>query len=274
MGTWGDRLWDNDSALDQLPALIDAKIGGDLHRMLAVWALKLWFERCTVEEFNRAISRRSKDVIKLPKPLFEQLAAMIARPKELADKSDRSNEHQAVIGGYCAGLRLDVIFAMPEARPVLAEIAAKLKVLLDGYERANGDFYELGFVELGVALELTRCEIWPAPADVERWRAAFNAADQRTTQERSFFDDFVKSVGPAFDLLARPSGRDGIIRHLGYFALAPDPKPAAEYAARTIEASLGVDRASVRVAVDAALSDSQTDATRRTFFALVSGALS
>lgn len=207
MGTWGSGLWDNDSSLDALPELVHLPAGKDLVRTLVAWGVRLWFAQCTPAEFSKGLERRSKELIKLPKPLFDELVAIAQRPKEFEQKESRRPEHREVIGGYCDGYRVEPIFSLPGARDVVAELAERNAARLDKAfgRKKQVSLYEDQLTELGVLLELTNVGVFQRPERVEAWRAGFAAMNAATPEERGFWDEYCGRVEKVFMLLVRPA---------------------------------------------------------------------
>jgi hypothetical protein len=205
MGTWGSGLWDNDSSLDRIGGLIAVKAGKDLHSILASWGLKLWFGRCEPKEFARAVEKKASEVTKLPKPLFNQLAEIAQRPESFNNKRSRKPEHDAVLGGYCDGFRIDPLFALPEVKTIVATVgercAARLDQVLTGSRRVS--LYEDQLTELGVLLELTNIGLFQDAARVARWKQGFAEMNALTTEERNFWDEYSPKVENVFSLLTR-----------------------------------------------------------------------
>lgn len=203
MGTWGTGLWDNDASLDAMSALIRLPAGKDVTRALVSWGLRLWFGQCTPAEFSRGLERHSKALVKLPKPLFEELVSIAQRPAEYARRTSRRPEHLALLGGYCDGYRVAPLFALPGAREVVAEVAERCAARLDRALTAakKVSLYEDGLPELGVLLELTNIGVFQPSARVEAWRAGFAEMNARTTEERAFWDEFSGRVQSLFPLL-------------------------------------------------------------------------
>ncbi|MDP2271633.1 MAG: hypothetical protein Q8N23_14865 [Archangium sp.] len=201
MGTWGSGLWDNDASLDALPELIHVPPSKDLTHLLASWGLRLWFDRCAPKDFARAIERKSKEVIKLPKPLFEALAAIAQRPDSFKEKRSRSAPHHAILGGSADGYRIDPVFALPEVRALVGAVvrdrcAAQLDAVLTGPSRVS--LYEDHLTGLGVLLELTNVGLFQPADRVARWRAGYAEMNALTPEERDFWDELVPRVEALF----------------------------------------------------------------------------
>lgn len=208
MGTTGSGLWDNDSSLDALAGLIRLPTGKDLARTLVSWGLRLWFDQCTPQEFSKGLERRSKELIKLPKPLFAELASIAQRPREYDRRGSRSAAHHAIIGGYGDGYRIDPLFAYPGAREAVTEVAERNAARLDKVSNAKSKrtLYEDQLPELGVLLEFTTVGVFQRPERVEAWRARFATMNAATTEERAFWDEFCGRVEKVFPLLVGPPG--------------------------------------------------------------------
>ena len=203
MGTWGSGLWDNDNSLDAVGELIHVMPGKDLPHLLVSWGLRLWFGQCAPRDLARAVERRSKEVIKLPKPLFEELSNIAQRSDTFKGRSSRKLEHGAILGGYCDGYRIEPLFQLPETRAITADLADRLAQRLDSVftVKKRVTLYEDALVELGVLLELTNVSLFQDAARVERWKQGFAEMNALTTEERPFWDGYAANVEKLFAML-------------------------------------------------------------------------
>ena len=163
------------------------------------------FGQCEPKEFARGIERKSKEVIKLPKPLFEALSNVAQRPDSFKVHRSRKAEHAAVLGGYCSGYRMDPLFDLPETRALTQAVGERCAKRLDsGLSNQKTTLYEDQLAELGVLLELTNVGLFRDTARVERWKQGFSAMNARTTEERPFWDEYAACVDELFVMLTAP----------------------------------------------------------------------
>lgn len=235
MGTWGDGLYDNDSALDNLSDYVG--FDGDEPepaRWAARAALYAWMSPTGfahhVEPLRDALAAREDLLPALPAEVRTALAALLADPERATEASSRSPEVRAVLGGYCDGPRLDLLLRCPGAEPAIAALAEDLAEGLDVLLAAKLDLYEVAgdLAALGVIIELCHAGLWrPAPARVDAWRAGLAAIDKATRSERSFWWKYVARVRRGLDLLAPAPAPSAPARRA-----ARPPAPAAPEAPR------------------------------------------
>ena len=213
MGTWGEGLYDNDSALDELGDLLALGDEQDGLRLVVRIGLQAWMNPVHVahdsDELKRRVDACDGDLAHLPADTRAALVALLADPEAATEKSSRTPEAKAVIGGYCDGPRIDVLLRFPGAQGVLDEFGESLAKRLDGLLAVEQDLYEVAgsLAVLGVLIELSQAGLWqPAASRVAIWRAGFDAIDKATKSERGFWWKYVRRVRAGFDLLApRPA---------------------------------------------------------------------
>jgi hypothetical protein len=212
MGTWDSGLFDNDHALDVLDELILVKPRPELRHQLVNQALKVWTaspslwldgaDKLDTRAFMKPLQRDTRALTKLPPVLFELLATMTKSPSLANDRRDRSPEVAAVVGGYRCGWRIDEIFSLPGAMDVVRTVAERNAATIDrDFASTKLTFDELELTELGVLTLFTELGVRHPAARVDAWERGFDAVDARTAEERSFWDEFVVRVRPAFALL-------------------------------------------------------------------------
>lgn len=204
MGTWGSGLWDNDSALDALPDLVRISPAKETLTLVTAWAVKLWFAQCKPAEFSKGIERKASELTKLPKPVFEELVAIVREPRVYEKKTSRLPEHAKVLGGYCDGYFIAPVFELPEVRAVVASHSEKLSLVVDKQlsRKPRKDLlYELDLTALGLVLSFTRVGAVPTKERLDAWEAGFDAIDQANTSERGFWDEWRDRVRPSFELM-------------------------------------------------------------------------
>ena len=211
MGTWGDGLYDNDSALDELADLVTIDPDErDAARLVAGIGLYAWLLPVRLTHDGGAdlpdrIAALADGVARLPADTQAALAMLLADPDAATEVRARSPEATAVIGGYSNGARIDALLRFPGAEPMVAELAARAVERLTDVVEAPNDLYEAagGLAALGVLIELRQAGLWqPAVGQVVAWRAGFDAIDRRTRSERGFWWKYVRRVHAGFDLLA------------------------------------------------------------------------
>lgn len=206
MATRGSGLWDNDSCIEEVPGLIRVTPSKDLWHLLACWGLRLWFGQCEPREFARAVERKSKEVVKLPRPVFEALSNIAQRPDSFKGHRSRLPEHVAVLGGTCGGYRMEPLFDLPEVRVIAEKLAERAGKRLDGLFRARKKvpFTEDNLVELGMLLEFTNIGFYLEPDRVEIWKKGFSEMDAATLEDRATWDAYRARVEKIFPMLVAP----------------------------------------------------------------------
>jgi len=209
MGTWGDGIYDNDGALDEVGRLVPLAAGErDAARLVAQIGLHVWL-RGFIGDGDELRARvdavPEESLARLPEDTRAALADLLADPEGATEEGSRSKAVRAVLGGYCDGPRIDALLRFPGAEVVIGELLARALQRLDGALAGKGSLYEVatGLAALGIVIELKQAGLWTAdPARVDRWRVGFTAIDERTTEERGFWWKYVRKVRKGFDLLA------------------------------------------------------------------------
>ncbi|HMY15294.1 MAG TPA: hypothetical protein PKA58_03145 [Polyangium sp.] len=211
MGTWGEGLYDNDSALDCLGDLLqiddDVK---DIGALTARIGLAAWLNPVAVcytnEELNERFEALSKDFDRLPQETVNALEELLEDPDSATKQGSRKAEAAYVIGGYSDGPLIDALLRFPGAKPVIDAFGEQMAKELDETLKPNGrtGLYEVAgaLATLGVLVELAGAGFYqPAAARVEQWREHFAIIDKATKSERGFWWKYVRRVQAAFDLL-------------------------------------------------------------------------
>ena len=206
MGTRGGGLWDNDASVEEVPGLIRVTPSKDLWHLLASWGLRLWFGQCEPREFARAVERKAKEVVKLPKPVFDALSNIAQRPDSFKGHRSRKPEHTAIMGGFCGGFRMEALFTLPETRAITAKIADRCANRLDNAFKAKKKttLVEDPLIELGVLLELTNVGFFLEAPRVEKWKKGFAEMNALTAEDRAHWDQYGARVDKLFTLLVAP----------------------------------------------------------------------
>lgn len=213
MGTWGEGLYDNDSALDGLWGLL--KLGGeepDVACLAARIGLLAWLNPVSVTHGEGDLKRRvdavAADLPRLPVETRAALESLLAAPEAAVETRSRTAEVRAVLGGYSDGPRIDALLRFDGAQPVIDDLGDRAARQLDRDLAADAGLYEVAgsLAALGVLIELARAGLWQPAADrVAAWRAGFDRIDKATKSERGFWWKYVRRVRTGFDLLAPPS---------------------------------------------------------------------
>ena len=204
MGTRGTALWDNEKSVNQLGRFTKIEAKPTLINYLVSHAVKLWFTEIDGVTFARAVDRKSREAIRLPKPLYNGLVDLARNPK-LSMRGSRKPEHTKVLGSNRDGYRLEALFAMEEVPAMLAPMSEALAERLDRAFKTKKTFADEPFAELGMLVELTNARVYQSPERVAAWEAGFDKMNERTTEDRPQWDEFVTRVRPAFAMLLKPS---------------------------------------------------------------------
>jgi hypothetical protein len=208
MGTWGDGIYDNDGALDEVSRLVPLKAGEpDAARLVAQIGLTVWLRGVVADDELQALvdAVPEEAFAELPEDTCAALASLLADVEATMEAGSRSKAASAVLGGYCDGPRIDALLRFPGAEPVIEALLARVTKRLDDALAKKVDLYQVAdaLAALGVVIEMKEAGLWTAdPARVDRWREGFAAIDQRTKEERGFWWKYVRKVRRGFDLLA------------------------------------------------------------------------
>lgn len=203
MGTWGEGLYDNDSALDELAGLVAPR--GD-EANAEEWAvalgLALWLDPALLKrEATPLLEKLEGDESSLPEEARAVLRALREDREALLRKRSRSEALHALLGGYSDGPREDALVGLAGGRRCVESLGERCAQRMDALR--EGDLYEAAaeLAALGVLLELHEAGLWsPAEARVAAWRAGFERIDEATKEERGFWWRYVRRV---YDGLAR-----------------------------------------------------------------------
>lgn len=187
MGTSSNGLWDNDAALNAVGTLVKISPAQETMPLLASWGVRLWFGQCEANAFGRGVERKSAELIRLPRPVFQQLAGIAQRPAEYA-RGSRPAEHKAILGAGCDGYFIAPLFDLPEVKAVVQLRAAALADVLDktfASKPRDWAVFERKLFPLGVLLTFTRIGLYVEAARVDTWLAGFErvaAAEEGSTE--------------------------------------------------------------------------------------------
>lgn len=204
MGTWGNGLWDNEATLDAVGGLVKISPAKETMPLLASWGLRLWFGQADAKAFAKGIERKSAELIKLPKPLFQELVGLAQRPTEYARRNSRPAEQTAILGSTCDGYFVAPLFELPEVKAVIENRAEELSVILDKFFAATPkpeSLYRNKLAPLGVLLSFTRIGLFVAPARADAWLAGFDRMVESAKEDVEFWKAFSTRVRPLFTLI-------------------------------------------------------------------------
>jgi hypothetical protein len=210
MGTWGSGIYDNDHALDRLAELVEpfceAAATSQLPVGLGLLAWLLPSHLGTAIEHHRGQFKSvPSDMAGWSDDTLTAIEALLADPEAATQERGREAAASEAIGSYSNGPRIEPLLRAPGGQAVIEALAARAAGHLDHVLARTDSLYELAgeLAALGVLIELaTGGFSRPAPARVAAWRAGFDAADRRTSEERGFWDRYVVRVRHGFDLLA------------------------------------------------------------------------
>jgi len=210
MGTWGSGIYDNDHALDRLAELVEpfceAAATSQLPVGLGLLAWLLPSHLGTAIEHHRGQFKSvPSDMAGWSDDTLTAIEALLADPEAATQERGREAAASEAIGSYSNGPRIEPLLRAPGGQAVIEALAARAAGHLDHVLGRTDSLYELAgeLAALGVLIELaTGGFSRPAPARVAAWRAGFDAADRRTSEERGFWDRYVVRVRHGFDLLA------------------------------------------------------------------------
>ncbi len=207
MGTWGTGLFENDKAVDAVLNLVMVKPKTDLGERLADVGLQVWFGRIDGKAAMKSLQKDTRELTKLPKPVFQALTELTSSPESAKSKSNRSAEVSKITGLYASGWRIDPLLELPNVAPVVERVAEANAVKLDARLTAaltsKRELPQEPLVELGVLTVLTERGIKHSAARVDAWAKGFAALNERTTDDRKFWDEFVTKAQAAFKLLTK-----------------------------------------------------------------------
>jgi len=208
MGTWGDGLYDNDGALDVVASITEVGEQTDATKLVARIGLAAWLDpsaiTCASDELRAAVAVHAAEIAALPPGTREELAALLADPEGSTRDGSRSERVRAALGGYCDGPRIDALLRFAGAQPVIDALGEEAAEILDrACAPSSRDLHELAgdLAALGLVVELVESGLWrPSAERVAAWRRGVAEADQRTREEREFWDGYASRVVQALEL--------------------------------------------------------------------------
>jgi hypothetical protein len=212
MGAWGEGLYDNDGALNQLDDLFDAlPLHGGAVPMATAVGLAAWLRPAATEQIVEAVQQRQDWVTTLPNEAQHLLNSLLRDPESFSKPRSRSPELTEIIGGYSDGHRYDALLTLPGSEGVVDELGTAAAERLDDGLRSASDLYEASRAVgcLGVLLELAARGYWsPRRGALKEWRLNVDRLDKETPDEREFWDDYLVRIRRGLRLLkaSRPGG--------------------------------------------------------------------
>mgnify|MGYP000423280996 CR=1 FL=1 len=254
MGTWGEGLYDNDSALDNLGDIVS--IGPevqDIVELVARIGLAAWLNPtniiCDDGRLKKSFEALAGEHERLPLETRQALTTLFADPEAALKGGARKPEAREVIGGYSNGPQIEALLKFPGAKPIIEAFGEAMAQELDaalGPIKGNDLYQAAGsLVPLGILIELALGGFFqPAPQRVDTWRNGFTVLDKATKSERGFWWRYVRKVQAGFDLLApRPqSGTSAkpVVQRPKNALKSPEPSVPAGAIERYSHPKLGV----------------------------------
>lgn len=211
MGTWGEGLYDNDSALDELGDLIDSlDMAASPVALATSIGLRAWLCWSRNDAVVEAIETRRDWVDALPTAARELLQVVCSDERRFAGGRSRPAELTQILGSHCDGPRYAPLLTLPGSEEIIRSLAVTAAQRLgDGLETA-ADLYEAStpLAHLGVLLELDDAgHAFVTPGEIAAWRRALRRIDAATEDEREFFDAYVARAEAGLARLAKEPGR-------------------------------------------------------------------
>jgi hypothetical protein len=207
MGTWGEGLFDNDTALDVLADFVErVSLNESPAHFAAGLGLRMWILPSSLqvdaEETRRIIDSHQYWIDAYPVPVRELLARVRADPVAMTERRHRSDGLREIIGDYSDGPLEPALFSVEGTTGVLGELRDACVRHLDDLT-AQADLYELAgdLAPLGILLELSTIGLLPRVGQVARWKRTFDLVDAETRDDRDFWDGYARNVRAGFKLL-------------------------------------------------------------------------
>ena len=281
MGTWGDGLYDNDSALDTLAQLVQLDSEErDVERLVAGIGVLAWMNPITsahdTGELQGRVAALAGDLLRVPAETRAALQTLLADPDAATRERSRTPEVRAVLGGYCDGPRLDALLRFPGAQAALSSVAERAAELLDRALRDAHDLYQLAgdLAALGVLIELQQAGLWtPEPQRLAAWHAGFVAIDQATKSERGFWWKYSRRVRRGFELLGLAAAAAGVAKRPPAVARAAPVGPVEHFSHPTFGRATLLARSGTgeQETLELAFADGVVRKIRRKFVTAVAG---
>ena len=183
MGAWGEGLYDNDGALDELGGLIDTlPLRAGAVPMATSVGLITWLQPSASQRVIEVVCEHPDWVSLLSKQVQELLHRFVHDTKAFTAGRSRSTQLTEILGGYCDGPRYDALLTLEGSAKVIAKLGrAAAERLEDGLQSAT-DLYEASrpIGNLGVLLELAERGYWsPRTASLKEWRLSVDPPRRR-----------------------------------------------------------------------------------------------
>ena len=198
MGAWGEGLYDNDGALDELGDLLDAlPLHAGAVPLATTIGLATWLNAPTADRYVEAVREHAEWVTALPQLPREQLHRLAGDREAFTKPRSRSTELTEILGRYCDGPRHDALLTLPGSEKVIEELATSAAERLEDGLRSATHLYEASSPIgcLGVLLELAARGYWSARRDsLKEWQLNVERLDEETRDEREFWEDYLVRV--------------------------------------------------------------------------------
>ena len=226
MGTWGTGLLDGDSQLDAIGEITDeieaavaaladepaseesaGRLAGGLALLIQISGYS--FES---EEVWPRLHRALRQQASAFDALGPEAAALLRRldageGAQIADGSGgRAGELLKAVGDYLDGPTEPALLASSAAAELVQQMAERCARMLDAELIEGDDLYEMaGPLGLfGLLLLLPPCRV--DPARLKTWSERVRAANEKTKDERGFFDEYMVNVELGFEIARRRFG--------------------------------------------------------------------
>lgn len=210
MGAWGEGLYDNDSALDELGDLLDSL---DMHASATALAttigLRAWLCWSLTDAILEAIGAHRDGMDGLSPAARELLQLVCADERRFSSGRSRPAELTEILGTYCDGPRHDALLTLPGSDAIIRGLAESAAQRLGDGLASAADLYEAAtpLAHLGVLLELHDAGYAsPTLDEIASWRRSVQRLDAATEDEREFFDAYVARIEAGLARLARAPG--------------------------------------------------------------------
>lgn len=198
MGTWGEGLYDNDSALDELGDLLDSlDMVASPVALATTIGLRAWLCWSATDAIVEAIETRRDWVDARPSAARDLLQLVCTDERRFACGRSRPAELTEILGSYCDGPRHAALLTLPGSDAIIRGLVESAAQRLEDGLASAGDLYEAStpLAHLGVLLELHDAGYAsPTLEQTASWCRSVQRLDAATEDEREFFDAYVARV--------------------------------------------------------------------------------
>ncbi len=219
MGAWGEGVLESDGALDVIGRLTDAVLvdvrraatrsaptEADAARLGAEIGLLIAHYEYAFVRDGEAIAEAARRHLLAARTLSDRAREVVAavatgQGTTFTAGEARSDLRRRALGGARTGRVEMALFEHPVAIARVQEFAERAAVVIDDWCKVSDeDLYGVGF--MGAVALLLETGPWRLERRrIEAWREALRAADARTTDERGFFDGYMKNAEATFEML-------------------------------------------------------------------------